>query len=42
VGLSGPMILEGADAHEAALAERGARMFAGWADQVAAYGDALG
>ena len=42
VGLSAPMILEGADAHEAALAERGRQMFAGWADQVVAYADALG
>src|SRR5947207_2339565 len=38
-GVAKTAILAGAKEHLASLSERGSRVFAGWADQVAAYGD---
>ena len=42
VGATRGAILAGADAHLTSLSERAGRVFAGWADQVAAYRDAHG
>jgi hypothetical protein len=42
VGTPPDAILDGADEHLSSLSERAGRVFAGWADQVAAYRDAHG
>jgi GMP synthase (glutamine-hydrolysing) len=42
VGMPPNAILAGADEHLSSLSERAGRVFAGWADQVAAYRDAHG
>jgi GMP synthase-like glutamine amidotransferase len=41
-GSTAAAILEGAEEHLASLSARGRRVFAGWADRVAAYADAAG